>query len=234
MADEKKKKRIRVTAEEVNKFSTRRKVFGILAAAIATLLAFVYVVSMLYKETGSFTISVNKHEMVQYGLSLSENRDLTHPSSSLNAKIDKAITNIAEESIPDNVGSIDGDHSGANHIAYTFYLFNAGDTDQLSYEWQIKMTNIYNGIDEALRVKLYINDVPTTYAKTSANGTGPEPGTVEFYSTDIVALGRIDNFRSGNVTKYTVLLWLEGTDPECIDNIIGGKMRLEMVFSTIH
>ena len=119
-------------------------------------------------------------------------------------------------------------------MAYTFYLFNASDVDDVSYEWQIKASNIYNGIDEAIRIKLYVDGVPTTYAKTSADGSGPEPGTTEFYSSDIVAMGRKDNFSSGSVTKFTMVVWLEGTDPECLDWIKGGKMRLEFKASIVH
>ena len=222
------------TAEEVNKLATKRKVLKTIAIAGALLLLLIYVLSAIYKETGSFTISVNKHEMVKYGLSLSETSDLSYPSSVLNAKIDKAITNIAEEELPDNVDKIDGNHSGKNYIAYTFYLVNAGDTNNVSYEWQVKMSNISNGIDEAIRLKLYIDGTPTTYAKTASDGSGAEPGTTEFYSSDVLARGRKDDFNAKATTKFTIVLWLEGTDPDCVDWIKGGAMKLEMFIAIIH
>lgn len=184
--------------------------------------------------TGSFTVNVNKYEMVKYGLSLSEHADLSQASSVLNAKIDQSITNIAEEDLPDNVDQIDGVHNGKNHIAYTFYLFNAGDTDEISYEWQVTMSNVFNGIDEAIRLKLYIDGVPTTYAKTASDGSGAEPNTTPFYSNTVMARGRKDNFVSGSVTKFTIVLWLEGTDPDCIDWIKGGRMKIEMSMSIVH
>lgn len=228
------KRKARVTAEEITKFNTRGKILKIIAVATSVLLIMIYLFATLYKETGSFTVSVNKHEMVKYGLSLCENRDLSKPTSVLNMRIDQSITNIAEEDLPDNLDMIDGNNCGKNHLSYTFYLFNASDVDFVNYEWQVKMRNISNGIDEAIRVKLYINGVPTKYAKTSSDGSGPEPGTTEFYSSDVVALGRVDNFVSGAVTKYTIVIWLEGTDPDCLDWIKGGKMSLEMGFSIVH
>jgi hypothetical protein len=228
------KSKTRVTVEEINKYNLRKKVLRIIALASATLLLIIYIFALLYKERGSFTVSVNKHEMVTYGLSLCENRDLSRPTSVLNMKIDQSITNIAEEDIPDNVDMIDGANCGENHLAYTFYLFNASDVDEINYEWQVRMSNIYNGIDEAIRVKLYIDGEPTTYAKTSSDGSGPEVNTKEFYSTDVVAMGRKDNFSSNSVTKFTILIWLEGTDPDCLDWIKGGSMRFEMLFSIIH
>ena len=32
----------------------------------------------------------------------------------------------------------------------------------------------------------------------------------------------------GDVHKYTVVMWLEGDDPECTDELIGGHMGVEM------
>ena len=231
---EQKENHVRVTATEINKIITRRKILRILAAAGTTLLIILYLIAVVYKETGSFTININKYEMVEYGLSLSEKADLSHPTSVLNAKINHAITNIAGEEIPDNVDNIDGEHNGKNYIAYTFYLVNAGDTDEVAYQWQIKMNNITNGIDEAIRLKLYIDGTPTTYAKTASDGSGAEPGTKEFYSSDVLALGRRDDFSSGSKTKFTIVVWLEGTDPDCIDWIKGGSMRLEMFIEIVH
>ena len=232
--EERNKNRIRVTAEELNKYAFRKRLFTILAIAGAVLLGTIYAISAVYMVTGSFTVNVNKYEMVKYGLSLSEYQDLSHPSSVLNAKIDQSITNIAEEDLPDNVDDIDGVHNGKNHIAYTFYLFNSGTTDEIAYEWQILMSNIINGLDEAIRVRLYIDGVPTTYAKTASDGSGAEPGTVPFYSTDVIATGRRDNFSVGSVTKFTLVLWLEGNDPDCVDWIKGGQMKIDMTMSVIH
>ena len=59
-----KKSQTRVTVEEINKYDTRSKVLKIAAIAAAVLLLIIYLIACLYKETGSFTISVNKHEMV--------------------------------------------------------------------------------------------------------------------------------------------------------------------------
>ena len=228
------KRKARVTAEEITRYKTRGKVLKIVAVATTVLLAIIYLFATLYKENGSFTISVNKHEMVKYGLSLCESRDLRKPTSVLNMRIDQSITNIAEEDLPNNLDMIDGNNCGKNHLAYTFYLFNASDRSSVNYEWQVKMRNISNGIDEAIRVRVYVNGVATTYAKTASDGSGPEPGTVEFYSTDVAALGRVDDFVAGAVTRYTIVVWLDGPDPDCLDWIKGGKMSLEMDFSIVH
>lgn len=35
----------------------------------------------------------------------------------------------------------------------------------------------------------------------------------------------------GQMDRYTILVWLEGKDPECIDDIIGGEMKMSMVIT---
>jgi hypothetical protein len=39
---------------------------------------------------------------------------------------------------------------------------------------------------------------------------------------------------AGAVTRYTIVVWLDGPDPDCLDWIKGGKMSLEMDFSIVH
>ena len=38
------------------------------------------------------------------------------------------------------------------------------------------------------------------------------------------------DFQANEKDKYTVVIWLEGNDPDCLDNIIGGTMKLGMNF----
>ena len=234
LSEKRKKSKSRLTIEEINGYMFRGRVLKIIAVAASVILAIIYLFALLYEQNGSFTVSVNKHEMVKYGLSLCDNRDLRTPTSVLNMRIDQAITNISEEDLPDNLDMIDGEHCGRNYLAFTFYVFNASDVDTINYEWQIKVSNISNGIDEALRIRHYVDGKPTTYAKTSSDGSGPEPGTTEFYSTNIIARGRVDGFVSGAVTKNTLVVWLEGPDPDCLDWIKGGQMYVEMFIGIVH
>lgn len=221
------------TAKEVRDYRVYIRLLSLLLVILLVLTLLVYVVAVLYRNSGSFSVNIDKYEMTKYGLSLSESRELTHMSSQLNAKIAEKMTNISERSIPANVDMIDGEHNGRDYIAYTFYLQNAGE-QELSYEYLVKISNVTNGLDEAIRLRLYVDGVPSTYAKTRSDGLGAEPGTKEFYSEDIMARGRIDNLQSGDVTKYTVVIWLEGNDPDCIDWLIGGTMKVEMEMSVIH
>ena len=221
------------TAREVRTYRVRMRLLSLALVLLLTFTGVVYVAAALYEQSGSFTVSVDKYEMTKYGLTLSETKDMTHKTSHLNAKIAERMTNIAGETIGADVDMIDGEHNGRDYIAYTFYMQNAGEVE-VSYDYELAMANITNGLDSAIRVRLYVNGEPTTYAKTRTDGTGAEPGTTEFYSANVIARGRIDSFAPGQATKYTVVVWIEGNDPDCIDWLIGGKMRLEMNMSLAH
>ena len=221
------------TAKEIKQYRVRKRILG---AALACLLVFVimlYIIATLYKRTGSFTVSLDKYDMTKYGLTLSESSDMSHNNSHLNMKIDEQITNIAGESIPANVDQIDGAHNGSNYIAYTFYLQNAGEVE-VSYDYQVAISNVTQSLDEAIRLRLYVDGAHTTYAKTRSDGGGAEPGTTEFYSANVMARGRMDGFAPDEITKFTVVLWIEGNDPDCIDWLVGGQLKVEMMMSVAH
>ena len=224
---------LRRTAKETKNYRVHMKIFSRLLILLLIITGVTYAVAALYKRTGSFTVSVDKYEMAKYGLTLSETRDMAHNNSHLNAKISEEMTNIAGETIPDNVDMIDGEHNGRNYIAYTFYLQNAGEVE-VSYDYQVNLSNVTQSLDEAIRVRLYVDGAPTTYAKTRSDGGGAERGTTEFYSANVIAKDRVDNFAPGEITKFTVVIWIEGSDPDCIDWLIGGKLKVDMIMSIIH
>ena len=222
------------TANEVMKYRVRMKMLSLLLILLVTFTGVLYISAVLYEQTGSFTVNVDKYEMTKYGLTLSESQDITRPTSHLNAKIAEKMTNIAGETIDANVDMIDGEHNGRDYIAYTFYVKNAGEV-AVSYDYEIKMAGVTNGLDEAIRLRLYVNGgEPVTYAKTRSDGKGAEPGTTEFHSANVLTRGRIESFEPGKITKYTVVIWIEGNDPDCIDWLIGGKMKLEMKIGVVY
>ena len=224
---------MRRTAKEVRTYNRRMKLSRALLLMLVVITVILFVIAALYNRSGSFTVMLDKTEMTKYGLTLSESREMTHLTSNLNAKISESIVNIASEEIPDNVDEIDGVHNGENYIAYTFYLQNRGEVE-VPVEYSVDMSNITQGIDEAIRLRLYVDGVPTTYAKTRRDGTGAEPGTTPFFSAVSITKGRVESLEPGEVVKFTVVIWIEGTDPECLDNLIGGVMKIDMKMGIVH
>lgn len=171
--------------------------------------------------------------MVQQGLSLSETPDYDISRSVLNADIVYNMTNISGEDIPPNIDQINGTHNGENYIAYTFYLINSGDST-ISYEGEMDIENVTKNVDEAIRVAVYKNGEKTVYGKTKSNGAGKESDCDEtFLASTVVMRTSGQKFKPKAKDKYTIVIWLEGNDPDCMDNIIGGTIKLGMNFKLI-
>lgn len=220
------------TANETRNYSFTMKVLKLALVCLTSLVAVVYVISVLYGRFGSFTVTINKFDGGKYQLTLSETPDFSYPSAKLTSKSAEDITNISEASIPDDVDMQNGAHNGKNYIAYTFYLKNAG-SETVSYEYNAYIVSVKNDVDKAIRLRLYENGTPTTYARTRTDGTGPEPGTIEFLTSTIIVRKQIENFEPGDVTKFTIVIWIEGDDPDCTDEIIGGQIKIDMAMTII-
>lgn len=55
--------------------------------------------------------------------------------------------------------------------------------------------------------------------------------TVPFVDEQIVCTELRENMEVNEVDKYTVVIWLEGEDPECVNDILGGYVEFAMRFS---
>ena len=202
----------------------------IATASLFLLLSGTYVFSLLYERYGSFTVRLDKYDMLRIGVSLSETPDFPVPTARLNADSIKSLDNISKADLPDGLDKVDGKHNGKNYIAYTFYIKNTGKST-VSYSSSINVLSVSKNVDAAIRIMLYDESVPTTYAKLKDDYSGPEPDTTPFYSQTVITKNYKTNFKPGDMHKYTVLIWLEGNDPECVDSILGGNMNLEMSFN---
>ena len=54
--------------------------------------------------------------------------------------------------------------------------------------------------------------------------------TKEFASERMVAMGQRDELQPQEYDKFTVVIWLEGEDPECVNDILGGTIEMMMQF----
>ena len=221
---------LRRTAKEAKRYVILTRVLALLIGLLVAILAVAYAISYFYDKFGSFTVKVNKYDMAKQGLCLSDTPEYEHTISELNANIVYDMTNISGKDLPENLDMVNGSHNGQNYIAYTFYLINSG-SDTISYEGELYIENVTKGVDEAIRVAVYQNGVKTVYGKTKSNGTGKESDCdKEFLASTIVMRNQKEGFAPKDRDKYTVVIWLEGNDPDCIDNIIGGTIKFAMNF----
>ncbi|WP_296612799.1 hypothetical protein [Ruminococcus sp.] len=221
---------LRRDAKEVKRHVVLMRIMGLLVIILVLIVAVAYAISYFYDKFGSFTVKVNKYDMIHQGLTLSETPEYDKTIAVLNANIVYDMTNISGNDLPENIDKVNGSHNGDNYIAYTFYLINAGD-DTVSYTGEMTIENVTKKVDEAVRIAVFKNGVKTVYGKTKSNGGGIESDCdSEFLTSNIVMKTLTEDFKANGKDKYTVVVWLEGNDPDCIDDIIGGTLKLGMNF----
>ena len=224
------------SATEVKRFRVLIRIIPIVIAALIALTSVVYVSAVMYNRYGSYTVTINKFDNLNYSIALTEymieDPDTGElkpgkPVARLNSKASEEIRDMDGETLPKDIDKIDGEHNGENYIAYTYYLVNNGEKT-LTYEYNLYIVNTTNGVEKGVRVRLYENGEPTTYARTATDGSGPEPFTTEFMGETTIVRKQVSNFRPGDYTRFTVVIWIEGPDPDTTDDIIGGQFKVDM------
>ena len=153
---------LRRTAKEDKRHVIVMRILGLLLIILVAITSVVYAISYFYDKFGSFTVKINKYDMLKQGLTLSETPEYDRANATLNAEIVYDMTNISGNDLPENLDMVNGGHNGDNYIAYTFYLINSGD-DTLTYEGEMTIENVTKGVDEAIRVAVWVNGEKTVY-----------------------------------------------------------------------
>lgn len=128
-----------------------------------------------------------------------------------------------------------------NYFKYTFYVKNVGDVP-CSYDFKLNIIDSKsdNGklVEDTVRFMIYDNFYEegiadthdkTVYAKESLTSHIDEDGNVSyreristdkygyaepFESNSVITTLYQDNFQIGQIKRYTIVMWLEGNDPE--------------------
>ena len=223
---------ITATAKSIRRKHVLLKTSSVILMISVLLLLMFYGFASFANTIGTFTIKINNTDG-ERAISLSNTSTFEQPTTYIEADALDGMDNITESWLPTDIDEIDGAHNGENYIAHTFYLKNVGTLD-INYQADIKIVDVQKEADEAIRVRVYKNGEAVTYAKLQNDQLTPEPGTTPFYSNTMVMNQVNEEFVPGDIDKYTIVIWLEGNDPECVDAIKGGQVRMVMNFGVIH
>lgn len=226
---EKRRRKLRTAALQKGmvRLLTKQNAVNLALVVLISIVALIFLLSLFQTGMGNFTISLSRTDLYKYGIELSDNSGFTSASSRLEASSIQGATNISVADLPRDLDGIDGSHNGSNYIAYTFYVRNNGTTD-FNYRYRIDIKETTRELDSAVRLAVYYNGGDRQiFAKRAANG-GAEPDTVPFATDTIIDTGTIMDMKMGSVDKYTVVIWIEGDDPECTDDRLGGVIEMAM------
>ena len=214
-----------------------KKIRPILLTVVLCSIFFLILMAITSNRNGNLTIYVDRTS-VNKSLSLSESSKLTNAVGKLVGPSMVDANDAKGTLIPEDLYLKDGNNSATtkdgSYLAYTFYVFNSG-SQTLDYEMKFNLENQSKNLDEALRIKLYINDeIPVTYSKrVSGVSEFDDSLTSDFESSKIIASNTVTNLEPGQSTRYTILIWIEQDDMHCNNDKLGGSVTLSMSFSVL-
>ena len=226
-----------LTADKVKRRKKLEKVIPLLLLLLLLVLVIVYfILNVVYNE-GHFTISMDKNTYLNSNLIMYESMNDRSSVIKLSAKQIPFMDNISINWLPEDINTeAEGSHNGDNYIAYTFYLENKG-SETIDYWYQIVQDDVIKNVDDAVRIMIFVDDEKTVYAKRSPVTNEAEKDTVMFRENDkddIIILQERPRMEPGKIDRITIVIWLEGDDPECVNAILGGEMKIHMDITEEH
>lgn len=222
-----KKVTVNVDAKKIKKRKILTKFLLIVFLGLLLLLSITYFIVYVVNQTGNFTIMLDKNLQEKKTIIVSPKSDFSVTPVKMVMDSLKYMDNITESWLPSDIDDIEGPHNGNNYLAYTFFVKNIGE-EETEYRTTIDVLSVIKNVDEAIRIAVYKNGNKTVYAKRRPDTFEAEVGTTPFYKVDQVMNELNEGFMPGDVDKYTIVVWLEGNDLECIDSILGGEMKMIM------
>ena len=232
-------KEIIVSADKVKKRKRIAKIVKLSLLIIQLFLIALYVVLSIIYSAGKFTISLDSNKTFKNGLVIYDNAKDPISKRRLEADSIKFMDNISYKWLPEDIDSdeVSGGHNGDNYIAYTFYVENQN-IDVLNYWYEVVVDDVIKHVDDAIRIRIYHNGKATTYAKLNSLDNEPEEGTVPFKNMpdakNTIILEKVEGLKPNQKDRITVVVWLEGDDPDCTDPLIGGELKMHMTIAGSH
>ena len=210
------KEKIKLNSEKINKRESKIKVLklGLLISTVFLIVIF-FLLKVVYGQ-GPFTISLDQNFAKKSGIVIYDNSTVKEFRRILEAGKLEFMDNISIRWIP----------------AYTFFIENNGN-ENLTYWAELVIDDVIRDADEAVRIMVFRNGEKKVYAKRNSNGE-PEPDTIPFYSDQYVYIEPRENFYPNDIDRYTIVVWVEGDDPDCINDILGGEMKMHLEINEEH
>lgn len=236
--------KIKKTADKDARKKRRRTIAKILLTVVILFLINLYIILQLIYKSENFTVTLDSEYGRESGLVIYEKLSEKYERTYLRSDDINFFTDICINWLPENINEEgEGSHNGEYYIAYTFYAENMGQ-DPINYWTRIDIDDVIKDVDQAIRVMIIKNGEPVVYAKANAEtgNSETEPYDIKFYPKDtvpfltdtLVMQEHVENLKVGDIDKYTVVIWVEGDDPECTNKLIGGEIKMHMTLTEEH
>ena len=230
------KDQVVVKADKIKNWHKLGRILKLSLLLLLLLLLIVYIVLRVKFHEGSFVVNLKSNESLESGLAIYESLNDRTGKRVLKAENIQFMDNITYAWLPENIDTEgEGSHNGDNYIAYTFYIENQGDL-VFNYWYSITIDDVIQNVVEAARIIIYLNGEQTIYAKGNIIDREPEKGTTKFRDDEdgTIILQERQYLNPGDIDRMTVVVYLEGNDPECINDLLGGELRMHMDITEEH
>ena len=225
---------VEVKAQKIYKRKLIKRIIKVSLLLLLVIISVIYLVLYVAYQSGRFTVSLDKNLSNQKNVYLSEIGNVNDKTRHLAAETVNYMDNISIKWLPEDIDTeADGSHNGDNYIAYSFYVVNGGN-ESVHYWFEIDVDDSIKRVDEAIRVMVYRNGKPIVYAKENEKTKEAEPGTKKFVSDSVAVLEQRKNFKPKSKDRYTVVVWIEGDDPECKNDLLGGEIKMHIDITEEH
>ena len=218
-------------------------------------LIIIFIIAYFYHNLGLFVVSVEPR-LSHEGFMISSTEDFASPRVKLFSDALEDCNNISVNSIATDVDEHEGEHSlnidnvtnNVDSAAWVMLITN-GDMEVFAKQRNDGTPErIYNysgyPLVENMGSKGQVNVISDSYKgyitdKDLENFRYLEKeglyelATHPFEGEKTITKGTRLELKPGGVDKYTVVIWLEGDDPDCVDDIKQGTIGLGMTFTKV-
>ena len=219
------------------------------AIIVSLILLLIFAGFTIYgNKVGNFVINVDSiHSEIR--LSLSSQSNLSKQTDRLAYNSVMALNDTSNSFLPEDISSRGfgnvSDFENGNYLAYTFYLINNSDR-AVDYDMDLMLVDTVGDPLGMLRVMLIEEENDTfdasnrIYALGESSAENEERLQSELqnllpYRTENFLLGEnkifsvnAKDFAAGAYRKYTVVMWLEGCDPDCTNEKLGSRAKVQL------
>ena len=225
----------------VKKIWTKRRVVSTLLLIFICLFGVIALLTYYGQHVGSFTISMSD-KASKHSIYLSTDPSFASYQPRLMCDSLENAKNVPYMAIKkDYVKKTNGTYlsNDKSYIGYTFYLMNMSE-ESISLKADLEIAQATKGVEDAAWIWFFQgeDDLNGTIYQKEDNISDKEyqerygqyeyPSTTAFKSDDVVFSRVINNVEQNEVIKFTLILWLEGQDPDCNDQIVGGSINFNL------
>lgn len=229
----------------IRRYLLKRNVItiGIIITGILSILAMLLAFYGSY--SGNFIITLDNKDVFS-SISLVEEKDsnLTSPRLYADSVSDLPDLSFDELKLLEAVEA-DGNYFDPEfkYFAYSFYLVNNG-LETVNIEMEYRITEVHRQTDEMIRIIIIKNDDIENLSadnlkmykkadKVPHEYNPAHPVAEQFVDDKTVFKSEIEAFAPEQRIKFTVIIYIEGEDPDSTDDKYGGQIKMSLRFSII-